>query len=81
MLAKSLIAEYLCKNSLQKLLDMEEKVLPKSILSMKKQQSLLGEFNERLKDMTAAYARLVRMPFLSIRKRLLMNVLSLMWSG
>ena len=58
MLVKSLIAEYLCKNSLQKFLDMEEKVLPKSILSMKKQQSLLGEFNERLKDMTAAYARL-----------------------
>lgn len=37
---------------------MEEKVLPKKILSTKESQRLLGEFDERLKNMTAAYTRL-----------------------
>ena len=37
---------------------MEENVLPKKILSTKESQKLLGEFNERLKNMKAAYARL-----------------------
>ena len=37
---------------------MEDKVLPKKVLSTKESQRLLGEFNERLKNMKAAYSRL-----------------------